>query len=99
MAKKKQEININNIETRLKDAKREYELNLNLINMLADKIQELNQTLIIENPNGTYSLNPTVKAYQEVSKANITLRKQINDMEIQLQNGVLKQNEEINPFE
>lgn len=94
MAKK---TDANNIQTRLEDAKKQYNFNESVIEMLMKDIKV--NDLIIQNGNNTYSASPQLRTYQELAKANITLRKQINEMEEILQNGTIKTEEEANPFE
>lgn len=94
MAKK---TDTNNIQTRLEDAKTQYNFNQSVIEMLMKDIKD--NDLIVQNGNNTYSASPQLRTYQELAKANITLRKQINEMEEILQNGIIKTEEEANPFE
>lgn len=94
MAKK---TNVNNVQTRLEDAKTQYNFNQSVIELLMIDIK--NNDLIVQNGNSTYSASPQLRTYQELAKANITLRKQINEMEEILQNGTIKTEESANPFE
>lgn len=97
MAKKNKELS-NNIETRLEDAKSQYNDNQRMIDFLKNYIDGLKE-LSVRASNGTVSIVPEFKQWQDLVKINITLRKQINDMEILLQNGSIKKEEEANPFE
>lgn len=94
MARKK---DTNTIQKRLNDAKTTYEYNESQINVFR-KYCEKCETLSITASNGTSSMIPEYKSMQELVKTNISLRKQINDMEMLLQNGNIKNEEEADPF-
>lgn len=87
----------NTIETRLNDVKNEYNTNQLLINKLLKEIKKFDD-LFIKNSNGTFSVIPPLKIYQDLTNTNIKLRKQINDMELLIQNGTLTAEEEYSPF-
>lgn len=93
MAKKSDK---NNIQTRLEDAKSQYDFNQKVINRLMKDIEKT--PLIVKNGNNTESSSPQLRAYQELLKTNLNLRKQISDMEILMQNGTINEEKEENPF-
>lgn len=88
----------NTVETRLEDAKKQYIENAKVIKELKKFIDRC-ESLSVTASNGTSSMIPEFKSWQELVKLNITLRKQINDMEQIIQNGKIKTEEDANPFE
>lgn len=88
----------NNLQTRLKDVKEEYNTNEILINKLIADLKKF-EHLFMENTNGTYSAIPSLKIYQDLQNTNIKLRKQINEMELIQQKGTLLDTEDdYSPF-
>lgn len=96
MTRKRKKENINTIQTRLEDAKSQYNDNQNMIELLKSHIDEA-EDLNVHACNGTISIIPEFKQWQDLVKTNITLRKQINDMEILLR-GISFEEDEADPF-
>lgn len=81
--KKRKHINENTLRTRLIDAKNEYDCNKSFI--------ELYESLV---ENGEPITTDQVRDFKEFQKLNLTLRKQINEMELMLD----ATGDEENPF-
>lgn len=97
MAKKSIGKPVNNMQSRLEDAKRQYDVNESMIKSLKKYIDSCD-SISVKASNGTISVIPEFKQWQDLQKINTTLRKQINDMEILLQNGTISEEKEENPF-
>lgn len=92
---KKTHIDANTIESRLNDLKSEYDFNKSIIEEM--KVEIKSDDLIVMNGNNTQSPSPALRIYMDLIKTNMSLRKQINEMELLKINGTL--NDEANPFE
>lgn len=97
MPKKNSKAQANTIRTRLEDAIVQYNDNQTTIEKLKSIVDKYDD-LSIRASNGTVSIVPEFKQWQDLVKLNITLRKQINDMEQIIQSGAVKDEEEANPF-